>query len=686
MADVSGAAAANRGPHPRVERRPVQAVAPNALNPLLWLIQTLWRYRFLIVLVGALGVAGSVFAALQLPDVYTASGLIEIDPDTESVVGSQQTGRFIPPETLTDTQAAVLRSDPVMLGVIRRLDLLTSEEGASLRPDASELPAGDTMRTALVAVLQRNLTVRGTGRSFVLEVGFESEDPRLAADVVNTAMAEYLGLEVQTERDFRQEAAGLLQGRIDELRVDLDAKEAAVEAFRRESGYDDNPGTEILSDQLTRLNEELVRARSALAEARAVSRQRGTGDLAALPDVVNSGLIQDLRGQEAVQARTVSELAALYRPNHPRLIQARSALAAIRDTIAAETQKIAESIGTTESVQDTRVQALEEEAGVLRTLLNVQRNNELQLARLEREATAAQTLFETFLARFQEVQGTRGFERPDGRIVTPASVPVRPSGPNRYLIVAGGTVVSGALAFMLAVGLGLMDSRTRNAGDVARASGLSPITTMPAVPRGGGPLSRWRNRRFAAAISHLRAALIIGARRQAPLAVAFVDPENGEESARLATAFAQACAVAGDRAVLIDANIVEPRVHTLLGGGNTFGFGELLSENGDAVDALQSDSRTGLTFISAGQGHQSLLRSAWLRQIFEALDTRFDVLVFAVPPLADYPQAQTLVAAVDVSTVVATTGITQRADLVELSGLTVEAADGGRVVTVLVTP
>ncbi len=212
-------------------------------------------------------------------------------------------------------------------------------------------------------------------------------------------MASYLGVEVSELRNRARDAITALSDRLDALRSDLDERERAVQAFRSTNRITEGAGTTIIEEQLARLNEELIRAQSSLAMASAISRQRDVSD-SALPQVVNSPLIQTLRAQAAEQERLVSELSALYQPSHPKLIQARDALGAIRTTINEETAKIADSLGTSEEVEAERVDALSDEVERLRDQLNQQRAAEIELRRLEREVEASRRVYEAFLNRF----------------------------------------------------------------------------------------------------------------------------------------------------------------------------------------------------------------------------------------------------------------------------------------------
>ncbi len=162
-------------------------------------------------------------------------------------------------------------------------------------------------RAEIVSELRSSLSVAPTGRSFVVAVTFEAGDPQFAAAVVNEVMLQYLDLDISAQRDLATDAISQISARLRDLRADLDERERALQDFRAQSRIAEGAGTEILADQLSRMNEELTRAQAALAQADAASDLSGS-DAGSLPQVVSSPLIQQLRTQAAAQRRTVSEL------------------------------------------------------------------------------------------------------------------------------------------------------------------------------------------------------------------------------------------------------------------------------------------------------------------------------------------------------------------------------------------
>ena len=658
-------------------------------NPLLWLIGALWQYRMVVMAVVVLGVGIAILLADRLPNTYTAVGVMEIDRESDDVLAARGASTFVPPETITETEAEVIASSSVLQRVVDALDLEYSAANPLLRNASFEAPTGRAIaRSAIVAEIQKNLVVRPTGRSFIVEVAHTARDPRFAADVVNAVMVAYLGVEVSAERAFAREAIGLLSERLSDLRRELDAREGAVQAFRSTGRVAEGAGTEILSRQLARLDEELIRARTALATA----ADAAGGDPRTSSDALGTSDLETLRRQEAGQAREVARLEAQHGPQHLELVEAREALTVLSDAVAREAKRTDERLETEERLQRGRVRALEAEVQRLRTRLNAQRVAEVELQRLEREVDAARKVYGTFLDRFNEVQGTTGLERADGRIIASAVPSHRPSGPNRMLVVAGGGLMSMALGAGLAVALALMDTRIRGASDLTRASGFGPIATLPAPPRRsrtsqltrGLGRRRRRNVRFADAIMQLRTALVLGSSANGRAIVAFTAAAADADHAGLVVALGQACAVAGDDVVLVDADFSRPSVHERLGGRNEYGLAEIVTQDGDLESALQLDTQSPLAYLPAGSAlDPALYRSRGLDDVLDRLARDFDVVLIVLPPLLAHAEAHLLAAGTNVTAIVVRSGVSERGAVEDLTALLRYSGYGQRLATIL---
>jgi len=112
--------------------------------------------------------------------------------DIKGVDASDSAGSYITPESYMETQVKILQSESVLGRVI---DKLTSTQsgphpagGISKLWKSSHVPE----REELIRQAERNLTVRTSGNSRLLEVLYESSNPQVAADFANTLVSEFI--------------------------------------------------------------------------------------------------------------------------------------------------------------------------------------------------------------------------------------------------------------------------------------------------------------------------------------------------------------------------------------------------------------------------------------------------------------------------------------------------------------
>src|SRR5262249_10530018 len=133
-----------------------------------------------------------------------------------------------------------------------------------------------TRKTLEERVLERyyeRLSVYQVGKSRVVAIDFQSQDPELAAKVANAIAAEYLVVQQQAKREAMKQAGVWLATEIDQLRSRVAEAEARVEDFRSRSNlYVGNNNNQLGTQSLGELNSQLVNARAQKADFEARAR------------------------------------------------------------------------------------------------------------------------------------------------------------------------------------------------------------------------------------------------------------------------------------------------------------------------------------------------------------------------------------------------------------------------------
>lgn len=203
--------------------------------------------------------------------------------------------------------------------------------------------------SAALLKFNRQRTVSRLGLTYVMNIGFTSQDAAKAALIVNTLADAYIDDQLNSKYQAARRASRWLQERISELRTQATAAERAVVDFKSKNNIVDAGGGRLMSEQqLAEVNSQLILARAATAEAKArldritTVMDQDVGD-ASMADALKSEVIIKLRGQYLEIAQREAIWAKRYGENHLAAINLRTQMQELRRSIKDEMRKIAES-------------------------------------------------------------------------------------------------------------------------------------------------------------------------------------------------------------------------------------------------------------------------------------------------------------------------------------------------------
>ncbi len=253
-------------------------------------------------------------------------------------------------------------------------------------------------------------------------------------------------------------------------------------------------------------------------------------------------------------------------------------------------------------------------------------------------------------------------------VIEPAALPTIPVGPNKPATI----LLAAAIGLLLAVGaaylLEYLDDTMKNPDDVQKAVGLTTLGAVPEVTgvAAGNDLVVLAGGQSAAteAFRILRTNLQFAAvdRPVRTLVISSPAPREGKTltSSNLGVAFAQA----GQRVILVDADLHRPRLHRVFGLRNNVGLTSALLEPRPAIDGLlQETAVPGLQVLTSGPlppNPAELLASRRMREFTEALAQAADIVIFDTPPITALADAAIVSSQVDGVLLVVSAGNTRR--------------------------
>lgn len=234
-------------------------------------------------------------------------------------------------------------------------------------------------------------------------------------------------------------------------------------------------------------------------------------------------------------------------------------------------------------------------------------------------------------------------------VVEPAEVPASPQSPRVPLYLAVGTALGVALALAVALLRELLDTRIRNAQDLAQATEHSLLGGIAFDPKAkerplivhADPLNP-RAEAYRTLRTGLQFVEVDGSQRS------FVVTSSvpGEGKSTTAANIALALASSGQTVVLVDSDLRKPKVATYMGLEGAVGLTDVLIGRVPLVDAVQEwGDNSNLYVLPAGQippNPSELLASKAMQKLVREFEREFDWVIFDAPPLLPVTDAAVL--------------------------------------------
>ena len=349
---------------------------------------------------------------------------------------------------------------PTQIGVLESADLARLAHEDLTHPSEAtrkEVPS--------VADILAGRTVSNQKDTRLVDVGFESPDPALAADVANALARASVTLNLKTRSGTLSEASKWLARQVDEQRALVQASETALQRYREKHGADalfsDKVGEERqnivvqrlaeLQTAVTKAKEETIAKEAQYQQLRAIQAQHEPID--SLPAVASSSYIQSLKAELTTLQRQVEQASKELGERHPEMIKLQGAAQNAERKLQAEIANVVQGIRNDWEAAQSRERALV--AALDRQKAAVQALNAKagEYSALEREATSNREVLDKLLQRSREAAMGSELQSTNIRIVDEARIPPEPVLPRRdrnvMLAVVGSGAVAIALVFLL---------------------------------------------------------------------------------------------------------------------------------------------------------------------------------------------------------------------------------------------
>jgi len=425
-------------------------------------------------------VAGALITLLSTT-MYTAAATVVVDTKADPIAGVANQTQLM--SSYIATQVDIISSPRVAQRVVKLLKLDTDPNYVQQWRDSTD--GKGNIVVWIAAKLEKKLAVTPSRDSSVIEISIEGPDPKFAAVLANAFAQAYMDTAIDLRVDPAKQYAAWFAEQSKALLLDLQAKQKKLSDWQSETGIVATDGRlDIENARLAELSSQLVQIQALRQDSQSRQHQ-SSSDYDSLPEVLQNPLIANLKGELSLAEAKLQDIGTSMGKNYPDYQNTAAEVASLRQRIAAETAKIAESLGNTTQIN------LRREADI-RAALDAQKKKILELSHerdqaavLQNDVVTAQRNLDAVTQRLAQSSLESQSQQANISLLTAAVEPMFRSSPRLLLNAAITVFLGGVLAVAAALGLEFSDRRIREDIDLAQLNGIPLLVRMPRIKAEG---------------------------------------------------------------------------------------------------------------------------------------------------------------------------------------------------------
>jgi len=494
---------------------------------------SVWRYRWLAMAIAWVVAAATAAMVFLLPNRYEATARIFVD--TQTILRPLMNGIAVQPN---------VEQQIVMLGrtLISRANV--EKVAAMAGVDLSDGRGGKSEKR--IEEMTRALQIQSVGRDNLYTLTYHDSTPGRAKRVVDSMVDIFVQSSVGASRKDSDSAKAFIDDQIKTYRTELEQAEARLKDFRIHNIDMQSTDGRDTASRMAELGTQLDAARLQLREAEqardaaraALANEKGVDN--ELPDLLADASITpatpEIDARLEAQRRQLDSLLQRFTEQHPDVVAARRL---IRDLEEQKKKEIAvlrakpapapasrqaqraslayqelTRIAATADVQfataRARVAEYESRMGQLRSRLKDAPRIEAEMARLNRDYAIQKRAYEELVARRESATMYGKLDDAAGlaefRVIDPAQLPLKPTFPNRPLLLLGALGLAFAAGLAAAALMAQLKPVFHRASELKTRLGLPLLGAVAAVKT---DIEARRERREIARLSAASATLVM---------------------------------------------------------------------------------------------------------------------------------------------------------------------------------
>ncbi|MCX7797371.1 MAG: polysaccharide biosynthesis tyrosine autokinase [Melioribacter sp.] len=667
----------------------------------------------LILVVGITGLIIGIVYALNAPDIYKSTTVIKITKPQGSILNSPLIPEFqdFGSDRFIANEIEILKSyklrDKVAQALIDSFKFTSNKNNFKLILDNQEKNKIPILlpKEEIIDLLESKVSIDQKRGLDIVEINAESPSPKEAALIANCYAIAYKELNLEYNREQLTSIRKFLAQQRDEKLAELSQVEEALRNYQEQKGIVQLPEqAKALIEQTTdfesKMNAtkiDLTIAEKTLNQYKAELAKKDPNindyieSFATEPYIKNLQLqIADLMTQKDRALSTskdaqrknqmIKEFDAKINELREKLnsqlaVYRAGILAASPDEIKELTKKVLE--------EEVKYQALlasykklSEIVGEYDKRLSKLPTSSIDLARLTREQSAYEKLYLQIEEKYQEAIINEQSVPGNVLIVDPGLVPIKPSKPNRPLIIMVGLFLGIGFGIAFAFIRNHFDNTVKTPEDLQNRN----INILSWIPRIEGLNNSNKELEFIVAkkpdASASEAYKVLRTRirfskidKESLKTILVTSSRTLEGKTTTSVNLAGSFALANFKTLILDADLRKPRVHSVFNEKRFPGFTDYFFGQVTYDQILRKTGVNNLYYISAGTippNPSEILGSSQMESFLEKLKNEFDYIIIDSAPLIAVTDSEILAQLVDGTILVVSANDTE-IDLMERS-------------------
>jgi capsular exopolysaccharide synthesis family protein len=646
---------------------PLRSIAPPEASDtsLSEAVKTLLKRKWILIGAVLLGAGWGGYKVYKQPRIFLATSTIQVHNGASAEYKLNSIGDYgDDSQTRMNTEVAIINSDTLMYTVAKEMNLANNPDFFGTPPGPpTHLSLDDpNVRAGVIGNLHGNLKVGLVPRTELMQITYSSLSAKLAADIVNKVVYDYIQRSYVTPVRSTQRVVEWLSLQLTELKTKVEQSQAQMMELQRRLGV---LGYDSTRNQLSASLDALLSAESVskIARINAESRYRmisgmdvhtlegsidltpGTqiGELAAL-----RAQIANLEGQ--IKLRTGGGPEGGLGPNNPNIKALQAQVDQLNRQLTTEQKRLVLQSKEVYEAAKASEDSTERELEARKKQAYDQGEDLVRYQIVQREFEQNRTLYEGLEQRLATARLQAGLDAAEVDVIDEALPPVAPT------LQSSSSIITTNIIFFLMGGIVvafLLESLDTTLNNVAEIESVMQLPSLAVVPRSrrtppeqlAAMTTAQRNvnvlnqpkSQFSEAIRSLRTSLLLSTAGHPPKFLLFTSATPSEGKTTTATNLACVLAQGNSRVLLMDADLRRPNVHHRFGLTGRTGLTSILSGTATFEETVQHiEDVAGLDVLPSGPVPPfptEMLASETMRELLERLGKMYDFVVIDSPPI-----------------------------------------------------